>query len=249
MNPNMLPLSPEEWDIARRTQAPHLMARIEYERTYGRNVPTEPSAPPVRPDSSQIAMAKQFATMYASMAPLTGGPTMSEQQILAKLCPSVYRYIDPNRPVNKDIPYARPGPQAANTQCQHFVVAGTSRFEVHNMDGIVVGQILSIGYEDFDIEHFRVAALGSVIAEEVFKNDHDALSPVKLVAASKVRQSLPCTGDAGIRGSRTIPRKSDEDSDIETEPPANTHVVTNRKVEWPHPAPTGHHDVEKWDSM
>ena len=105
------------------------------------------------------------------------------------------------------------------------------------------------GYEDYDIEHFRVAALGSVIAEEPFKKNHDELSPVKLVAASKIRQTPPCTGDAGIRGSRTIPRKSDEDSDIETEPPANTHVVSNRKCEWPHPAPSGHHDVEKWDSM
>ena len=25
--------------------------------------------------------------------------------------------------------------------------------------------------------------------------------------------------------------------------------MNNRKVEWPHPAPTGHQDVEKWDSM
>ena len=36
---------------------------------------------------------------------------------------------------------------------------------------------------------------------------------------------------------------------METEPPAGTHTVTNRKLEWPHPGPTGHHDVEKWDCM
>ena len=59
------------------------------------------------------------------------------------------------------------------------------------MDSIVVGQILSIGYENVNIEHFMVAALGSVIAEENFKNDHDELSPVKLVAASKSVRPRP----------------------------------------------------------
>ena len=68
------------------------------------------------------------------------------------------------------------------------------------MDGIVVGQVLPIRYENFDIEHFRVAGLGSVIAEDVFKNDHDDLSLVMLVVASKTSQPSPTTGDRGLQG-------------------------------------------------
>ena len=117
------------------------------------------------------------------------------------------------------------------------------------MDGIVVGQVLSIGYEDFDMGHIRVAGLGSVIAEEPSRNDHGELSPVRLVTASKRLPPPAVTGDRGPGRGRTIPRRSEFDSDIETEPPAGTNTVTNRKLEWPYPGPTGHHDVEKWDCM
>ena len=63
------------------------------------------------------------------------------------------------------------------------------------MDGIVVCQILSIGYENVNIEHFRLVAVGSIIAEENSKNNHEELSPVRLVAASKKLPPPPVSGD------------------------------------------------------
>ena len=82
LNPNQLPLTAEEWKIARETQAPALMARIEYERTHGRNVPIEPTsaAYQAQPDKQQVAMAKQLATVYASLAPLTGGQILPKNK-------------------------------------------------------------------------------------------------------------------------------------------------------------------------
>ena len=90
MNPNQPPLTTEEWKIARETQAPALMARIEYERTHGRNVPTEPTsaAYQAQPDKQQVAMAKQLATVYATLAPLTGGQILTGKQFLSNMCPS-----------------------------------------------------------------------------------------------------------------------------------------------------------------
>ena len=83
LKPDQLPLTAEEWKIARETQAPALMARIEYERTHGRNAPTEPTsiAYQAQPDKQQVAMAKQLAAVYATMAPLTGGQILTEKQI------------------------------------------------------------------------------------------------------------------------------------------------------------------------
>ena len=128
------------------------MSRIQYERTVGRNVPTEPTsaAHKAQPDQSQVAMAKQLATVYATLAPLTGGQVLTGKQILSNMCPSNEPVVDPNHPVNIDVPYDRPGPGAVNTQCRHFVAKGTVKFEVHNMDGIVAGQVLSIGYDGYD---------------------------------------------------------------------------------------------------
>ena len=67
----------------------------------------------------------------------------------------------------------------------HFVPVGLTRFEVHNMNGIVPGQVLSIGYEGQDLEHFMVARLGSVEAAEPFARHNEELSPLKLVRVSK----------------------------------------------------------------
>lgn len=245
------PLTEAEMKAARVTQDPALMRRLEYNRTKGRNDPMVPTgiAHQAQPDKAQSAMVEQFANFYASMAPLTGHVGLTKEQILSNMCPSIGPPIDPNHPVNVDVPYVKPGPDHVDTQCRRFVPAGTRRFEVHNMDGIVPGQILSIGYEGHDLEHFKVARLGSVEAEEEFVNDHDELSPVKLIRASKKVSPNVASGIGGSGSGIRIPRRSADDSDVELGPPKDTHTVTNRKFEWPYPLPTGHTDVEERDHL
>ena len=171
-----------------------------------------------------------MAALYASMSPLTGCEGPTKDQILSKMHPAEVPNIDPNHPVNIDIPYLKPCPEYVDTLCRNFVPAGSARFEVHNMDGIVPGQCLSIGYEGQDLEHFMVARLGSVEAAEPFARDHEELSPVKLVRVSKRNPPIASSGPAGGRTERRTPCKSAEDSDIETEPPKDTRTAPNRKL-------------------
>ena len=77
------------------------------------------------------------------------------------MCPSSDPVVDPNHPVNVDVPYVKPGPEVVNAQCRHFVAMGTIKFEVHNMVRIVPGHFLTIGYDGFDLEHFKVDRLGT----------------------------------------------------------------------------------------
>lgn len=202
------------------------------------------------PDKASIQMAGQMAAFYAHMAPLTGCEGPTTEQILSKLHPpTVEPDIDPNHPVNIDIPYTKPGPQHVDTLCMHYVPMGSTRFEVHNMEGIVPGQCLSIEYEGIDMEPLIVDRLGSVVATKPLARGHAELSPVKLVKASKKSPPTAASGLGGSTLERRIPRKSAEDSDVEYEPPTDTNTAPSRKLTWPQPYHTGHMDVEGWDSL
>jgi len=115
------------------------------------------------------------------------------------------------------------------------------------MLGIVPGQILSIGYEGVDIEHFTVKSLGSVISATPFAKSHPALSPVRLVRNSF--GSTIADADAGnvpsVGGAPRRTRKSADNSDVESEIDSRVVHVTNRKIQFPMPYPVAHKDLAK----
>ena len=89
-----------------------------------------------------------------------------------------------NDPRDVDISTQSPTKEFVDTQTTHDILAGATWFEVHSMLGVVPGQILSIGWEGVDLEHFTVKALGSIRTVQPLRFDHAALSPIRLVRTS-----------------------------------------------------------------
>ena len=69
---------------------------------------------------------------------------------------------------DQDVPYLKPGKEWVDTQSTTAIKVGDVKFEVHCMAGVVPGQVLSIGWEGADLEHFTVKKLGSIESETPF---------------------------------------------------------------------------------
>ena len=118
-------------------------------------------------------------------------------------------------PRDADVPTIVPGKEHVNTQCTHDILPGCQYFEVHSMIGVVVGQILSIGW-DTDIEHFTVAKLGSIHTVSPLKFAHKALSPIRIVRSSTAAVDASGSSGATPPGGAKRTRKSDDDSGVES---------------------------------
>ena len=153
---------------------------------------------------------------------------------------------------DQDVPYQKPGREWVDTQSTTEIKAGDIRFEVHCMTGVVPGQVLSIGWEGIDLEHFTVKKLGSIFAENPFQYAHAVRSPVRIVRSSNGgppgdARSSQANVPTATQGRR---QRNSNDSDVESEVDERvTNVVTNRRVNFPTPYPTGYKDVPQWDNL
>lgn len=150
---------------------------------------------------------------------------------------------------DKDFTFTTPSKEFVNTQTTQEIAAGTVRFEVHCMVGVVAGQILAIGWEVTDLDHFIVHALGSIIAAPPLQDAHPALSPVRLIRASNASVPGDAAGSAASASPPVRRQKSDANSDVESDIDDKIAHVANRKLTFPTPYPVAHHDVAQWDNL
>ena len=115
------------------------------------------------------------------------------------------------------------------------------------MIGIIPGQILSIGWGN-DLEHFTVKDLGSIKTAAPLRFDHAARSPIKLVRNSSVNIATEPSGGAPPSAAPRT-RKSDANSDVESDADGKISNVTSRKVAFPTPYPLAHRDLARWDDL
>ena len=85
---------------------------------------------------------------------------------------------------DQDVPFLKPGRERVDIQTITATEVGDTKFEVHCMIGVVPGQVLSIGREGSDLEHFIVKKLGSIETTEGLQYPHPVRSPVRIIRSS-----------------------------------------------------------------
>ena len=119
------------------------------------------------------------------------------------------------------------------------------------MIGVVSGQMLSIGWEGTDLEHFIVKKLGSIETTEGLQYPHPVRSSVRIILSSNGGPHGDAnTARAAVAPNQRTPQKSADNSDVESEIDDRvTNVVANRKLTFPLPHPVGYRDVAQWDNL
>ena len=118
------------------------------------------------------------------------------------------------------------------------------------MIGVVPGQVLSIGWDGTDLEHFIVKKLGSIETTEPLQYPHPARSPVRIIRSSGGGPPGDAnTARAMAAPSQRRPQKSDINSDAESDTGEVINVAANRNLTSPLPYPVGYCDVAQWDNL